>query len=347
MQGPGTVMNRFTPFRKDPTLTGAQKSAILFLCLGEERGGALMQKLEISEIRMITSAISNMGEVQSEIVEEIMQEFGDKVNSYGSVTGSIDAARGLLKEFLPEDRVGEILKEIDGSSSGNVWNDLSSLDEKQLADFLLKEHNQTVAVILSNISPESVARVLPLMGQERASDLIERMLETEDLPTDALQNIEDSLRKEILAKAGRDSGAKIEKQLISVFNKLDETLFLSLSKKLEKKVPDQFRSIKQKMFVFDDLISLSPTMLAKVIREVSGKTLPLSLRGAKKEVREHFLASLPARSREMLQDEMKAMGAVRSRDVKQAQSETVEITLRLASSGEIELPSDDDDEMIE
>jgi len=73
----------------------------------------------------------------------------------------------------------------------------------------------------------------------------------------------------------------------------------------------------------------------------------MALRGAKKEVREHFLSSLPARSRDMLQDEMQSMGAVRSRDVKQAQSEMVEIAMRLAAEAEIELPSDDGDDMIE
>jgi flagellar motor switch protein FliG len=341
-------MQHFSPFRKTPPLSGAQKSAILFLCLGEERGGALMQQLDVTEIRKITSAISKMGEVRSEVVEEIMQEFGQKVNDYGGETGSIDAARGLLKEFLPDDRVGEILEEIQGNSTGNVWDDLSALDEKQLADFLRREHNQTVAVILSNLKSDTVAKVLPLMGQERATDLVERMLDTQELPAEALQNIEDSLRREILANASKDSGAKVEKQLVSIFNKLDEKLFQSMSTELEKRVPDQFRAIKQKMFVFDDLIKLPPNTLAKVMREVTGKTLPLALRGAKKEVREYFLNSMPARSRDMLQDEMKAMGAVKFKDAKDAQSFMVEAALRLAADGDIELPEEEDgEEMIE
>jgi flagellar motor switch protein FliG len=344
---PAEDMNQYTPFRKRPKLSGAQKSAILFLCLGEERGGALMQQLDVAEIRKITTAISSMGEVQSDVVEEIMEEFGDKVGEYGSVTGNADAARNLLMGFLPEDRVGEILGEIETRSENSVWEELSKLDEKLLADFLRKEHNQTIAVILANLKSDSVARLIPLLGEERATDLIERMLATEELPTEAMQNIEESLRTGILASVERSSDAKVEKQLVSIFNKLDERVFQDLSRELEKRVPDQFRAIKQKMFVFDDLEKLAPTMLGKIMREITGKPLPLALRGAKKEVREHFLGSLPARSRDMLQDEMKDMGAVKSKDVKQAQSEMVEIAMRLAAEGEIELPSDDDDEMID
>lgn len=340
-------MNQFSPFRKAKRLSGAEKSAILFLCLGEEHGGALMQQLDVVEIRKITRAISAMGEVHAEVVEEVMREFGQKVANYGGITGSVEAARGLLKGFLPEDRVSEILEEIEISSTGDLWGDLSELDEKMLAEFLRKEHNQTVAVILSRVRADAAAKVLPLLGQDRAADLVERMIAMEELPAEAVRSIEESLRREVLAKAGRNAGAETEKQLVMVFNKLDAKVFEGLSRELEKKIPDKFRTIKQKMFVFDDLIDLKPALLARVMREVTGKTLPMALRGAQKELREHFLSSVPARSRDMLSEEMKSMGPVRSRDVKQAQSELVEAALRLAQEGEIELPNSDEDDMIE
>ncbi|MDX2485499.1 MAG: flagellar motor switch protein FliG [Pseudodonghicola sp.] len=340
-------MNQFSPLRKQSRLSGPEKSAILFLCLGEERGGQLMQRLDVGEIRKITRAISAMGEVQAEVVEEVMREFGEKMSSYGGITGSVEAARGLLKGFLPEERVAEILGEIEGGSTGDLWGDLSDLDDKMLADVLRKEHNQTVAVILSRIRADAAAKVLPLLGQERAADLVERMVAMEELPDAALRSIEESLRHEVRVKAGRNAGADTEKQLVKVFNKLDAKVFEGLSRELEKKIPEKFRSLKQKMFVFGDLIELKPAPLAKVMREVTGKSLPLALRGAEKDLREHFLASLPARSRDMLEDEMRGMGPVRSRDVKQAQADLVEAALRLASDGEIELPTSDEDEMID
>ncbi|GAA6209879.1 flagellar motor switch protein FliG [Cognatishimia sp. WU-CL00825] len=340
-------MNQFASFRRAKRLSGPEKSAILFLCLGEERGSALMQQLDTREISKITRAISAMGEVQAEVVEEVMREFGQKVSSYGGITGSVEAARGLLKGFLPEDRVNEILEEIEGSSTGNLWKDLSELDEKMLADYLRKEHNQTVAVVLSRLSPDAVAKVLPLLGHDRSVDLVERMVAMEQLPADAIQAIEESLRSEVLAKAGENAEAEAEKRLVKVFNKLDSKLLEGLSRDLEAKIPEKLRSIKQKMFVFDDLTKLKASALAKVMREVTGNNLPLALRGAEKEVREHFLSSMPARSRDMLVEEMQAMGPVKSRDVKEAQSEMVEAALQLADSGEIELPEENEDDMIE
>lgn len=340
-------MNQWTPIRKTRHLSGAQKAAILFLCLGEERGGALMQQLEEVEIRQITIAISTMGDVQADLVDVIMDEFGEKVAQYGGVSGSVKAARGILKEFLSEERVSEILEEIENNETSNVWAEMAKLDENLIADFLRKEHNQTIAVVLSRLKADTASKVLPLLGQERAVDLIERMIAMQSLPRETLHNIENSLRREVLAKAGRNSEAKLEKHLVAMFNKLDDKVFTGIARELEKKVPDQFKAIKQKMFVFDDLAKLPSTALAKVFREVSAKTLPLALRGADKDVRDYFLSSLPARSRDMLQEEMQSMGPVKSRDVKQAQSELVEAAQQLASGGDIELPTEDDEEMIE
>ncbi|RMH45737.1 MAG: flagellar motor switch protein FliG [Alphaproteobacteria bacterium] len=325
-------------------MTGVQKSAIMFLCLGEDLGGALMQQLDEAEIRAITRAISDIGEVRADVVEQVMDEFGQSVATYGGVTGSVSAAKNLLKSFLPEERVTEILGEIQNENGKNLWKELSKLEEKELAGLLAREQDQTAAVILSQLEPDCVAKVLPLLGEERAGRIVERMLTLDELSEVALRTIEESLQGEVLAKAGKGAGAKVESKLVSVFNKIDTELFERIASTLEKTAPEQIQAIRKQMFVFDDMVKISPMDLPKIMREVSGNTLPLALRGAKKEVREHFLSSLPARSRDMLADEMKALGPVRLRDVKVAQAELVEAAIRLAQDGEIELPGPEGDE---
>jgi flagellar motor switch protein FliG len=341
-------MTQFVPLPRVRRFSGPEKSAILFLCLGEERGGALMQQLEDEEIRKITAAISNMGEIQSHLVEEVMDEFGVKLSDYGGIVGSVSTARAMLNSFLPTERVDEILKEIHDSSTGDLWSDLSKMDEKTLAQLLKKERDQTVAVILSRLNPDATAKILPLLGQTRAAQLVERILTLDQLPENSVRNLEDSLRREVLSKAGQSASADTEAKLVSIFNKLDRDMFEEISRTLEKSSPEKLKSIKQKMFVFDDLIRLDPMQLARVMREVSGTTLPYALRGARKEVRDHMLNSLPARTRDMLQEEMTALGPVKSRRVKQAQSELIEATMRLARDGEISLedPEDDEDGMV-
>lgn len=316
----------------------------MFLCLGEDRGGKLMQQLEEKEIRKITRAISSMGEVDSTLVEEVMDEFGIKLDDAGGVFGSIKAARTLLSSFLPEDRVEQILSEIEGNATGDLWGDISMLDEKVISQFLTKERDQTVAAILSKLNPETTAKVLPLLDRERSVKIVERILTMGELPEESVRVLEESLRRELLAQYGQDVSSTVESKLVSIFNKLDRDLFDEIARSLDKTTPEKMQSIKKKMFVFDDLIRLEATQLAKVFREVSGNTLPYALRGASKEIRNHFLNSLPSRSRDMLQEEMTELGPIKAKDVRAAQSDMVEAALRLARDGEISLDTSDPDE---
>lgn len=340
-------MTQFPPLPRTRRFSGAEKSAIMFLCMGEERGGKLMQQLEESEIRKITRAISSMGEVQSDFVEEIMDEFGIKLSDNGGIFGSIQAARTLLASFLPAERVENILEEIQDTKTGDLWRELSKIDEKSLLRFLEKERDQTSAAILSRLEPETTAKLLQLLDRDRSVQIVKRILTMGDLPNESVRILENSLRSEVLSKFASDGKTSTENRMVSVFNKIDRGLFEEIERALEKTAPEKMRSIKQKMFVFDDLIRLDATQLAKVFRDVSGTTVPYALRGASKEIREHFLSSLPSRSRDMLQEEMNDLGPLKSRDVRKAQADLVEATLKLAQEGEIILEtSEPEEEMI-
>jgi len=269
-----------------------------------------------------------------------------KMSDFGALFGSIDAARNLLSTFLPAERVNKILEEIQDTSTGNLWADLFLLDEKVLVQFLQKERDQTVAAILSRLDPETTAKILQLLDRSRAVQIVERILDMGELPDDTMKIVEESLRSEVLAKHGQGASTSVETTMVSVFNKIDRSLFEDIEQSLKDHAPDRLQEIKKKMFVFDDLVRLDPNQLARVFREVPATTLPYALRGATKEVREHFLSSMPQRSRDLLQEEMTALGPIKSRDVRQAQSDMVEVTLNLARDGEIDLSTAESDEMI-
>ena len=136
-------------------------------------------------------------------------------------------------------------------------------------------------------------------------------------------------------------------RMADLFNKLDRVAFDAMATALTASVPDSFEAIKAKMFTFEDLAKLEPMDLAKVMRNMPGNTLPTALKGASQDTREAFLAALPQRSRDMLQDEMQAMGPVRRREVSAAQALALDYARSLAEDEQIRLPlNDDEDDMI-
>lgn len=325
-------------------LSGPEKAAVLFLCLGERRGSELMQKLDGEEIQKITRAMSSLGVIDGGIVETVMTEFTENVLNGGSIVGSFSVAEKLLRNFLPDGQVETILKDISGPlKERDLWARFSQFNEHVIAGYLKGEHAQTSAAILSNVGVDVAAKVLPLLGIDMMQDVIERMIAMEAVPSEMMQEIEETLRADLIG-AAESSGRDMNQHMAELFNKLDRDLFDQLSERLETRVPDTFKDIKQRMFTFEDLVKLDAMSLARVMRGVPGNTLPTALRGASAEVRDHFLQVLPGRSRDMLADEITNMGPVRGRDVRAAQIAMVDYAKELAEDEEIVMPSEDEED---
>ncbi len=345
-----TIEHSSSPsFRDGRKLRGPEKAAILFLCLGEKRGSELMKKLDDRDIQKITRSVSGLGVVPAPLVEEVMTEFSETVANGGSVIGSLSIAENMLRSFLPAEQVTSILKEIRGPlQERDLWSRLGTMNETVIADYLDGEHEQTAAAILSKLPTEFAAKALTRMAPERMQAVVERMIRMKAIPADTMRQIEETLRRDLVATAGQPGATEMQQRMADLFNKLDRETFETLSEKLEKRMPRDFGTIRQKMFTFDDLMKLDLQSLARVMRGLQGNTLPLALRGASKEVRDQFLEALPVRSRDMLLDEMNMMGAVRGRDVRAAQAAIVDCARDLAAQEIIRLPGpDDEDEMIE
>ncbi|WP_110813600.1 flagellar motor switch protein FliG [Pseudoroseicyclus aestuarii] len=335
--------------REARALAGPEKAAILFLCLGEKRGTALMQKLSEADIQTITRAMAGLGSIPAEVVEEVMEEFTYHVTEGGEVYGSFAVAEGMLRGFLPEAQVTQIMNQVRGRRNENrgMWDRFSALNESVIANYLRGEHEQTAAAILTNVAPDVAAKVLPMLGPDKMQEVAERMMTMDAVPLHMMRQIEETLQQEVIGSASRSSGGDTQQRMADLFNKLDREAFDKIAPVLEERHPERFFAIKQRMFTFADLAKLDMQDLARVMRGMEGSMLPLALRGAEKELRDTFLAALPARTRDMLLDEMNTMGPVRGREVRAAQVAMVDLAKDLAEQEVIRLPLDDEDELIE
>jgi flagellar motor switch protein FliG len=346
-----TTIEHSTPpsSRSGRKLRGPEKAAILFLCLGEKRGSELMKKLDDNDIQKITRAVSGLGVVPAPLVEEVMTEFSESVANGGGIIGSLAIAENMLRSFLPPEQVASILKEIRGPmQERDLWSRLGAMNEAVIADYLDGEHEQTAAAILSKLPTEIAAKALTRMSEDRMQAVVERMIRMKAVPADTMKQIEETLHRDLVSTAGQSGAAEMQQRMADLFNKLDRETFEALSGKLEQRMPRDFGTIRQKMFTFDDLMKLDLQSLARVMRGLQGNTLPMALRGASKEMRDQFLGALPARSRDMLLEEMNTMGAVRARDVRAAQGAIVDCARDLAAQEIIRLPAqEDEDELID
>ena len=153
-------------------LSGAERAAVVMLAIGEEASKPLWASLDEDELRDVTFAISKLGSVTADVVEDLLLQFVQKLSSTGSITGSVDSARRLLENVLPHDKVSSILEEIKGPAGKTMWDKLANVNERVLAGYLKKEHPQTIAVIVSRIKTEHAAKVIGALPEfaRRRSD---------------------------------------------------------------------------------------------------------------------------------------------------------------------------------
>jgi flagellar motor switch protein FliG len=324
-----------SPLSSKRQLRGPERAAVLLLALGEQHGAKIWSMLDDDELRQISLVMSSIGTIDAEQVEDLLLEFVSRMSASGALMGNYDATERLLQQYLPPERVGNIMEEIRGPAGRNMWEKLSNVQEEVLANYLKNEYPQTVAVVLSKIGPEHAARVLAILPEELALDVVNRMLRMEAVQKEVLERVEMTLRTEFMSNLSQTRRRDAHEVMAEIFNNFDrqtETRFLTA---LEEDNRESAERIKTLMFTFDDLTKLDTASAQTLMRHVDKDKLGVALKGATEPVRQFFFSNMSTRAAKMLLDDMQAMGPVRLRDVDEAQALLVNLAKDLAAKGEI------------
>jgi flagellar motor switch protein FliG len=228
-----------------------------------------------------------------------------------------------------------------------MWEKLSNVQDNVLANYLKNEYPQTVAVVLSKIRQEQAARVLAILPEEFALDVINRMLRMESVQKDVLERVEQTLRVEFMSNLNQTQRRDPHETIAEIFNAFDrqtETRFLTA---LEEANRESAERIKALMFTFDDLVKLDAAAAQTLLRTVDKDKLAIALKGASETARAFFLNNMSSRASKMLLDDMEVMGPIRLKDVDEAQGLLVSTAKDLAAKGEIMIVKNRaDDELV-
>jgi len=327
-------------------LSGPEKAAVILLALGEDHAGVWRQ-LDEEEIKVISQAMAGLGQVTSNVVEDLLVEFVSGMGG-GAITGSVELTQKLLASIMPGEKVDTLMEEIRGPAGRTMWDKLGNVNEAVLANYLKNEYPQTVAVVLSKIKSEHAARVLTCLPEDFALECVTRMLRMEPVQREILDKIEQTLRTEFMSNLARTSKRDSHEMMADIFNAFDrqtETRFITALEERNREAAERIRAL---MFVFEDLSKLDPGGVQTLLRTVEKDQLALALKGASDALREMFFTNMSERAAKIMREDMETMGPVRLREVEQAQMAMVQVAKDLANKGEIVLvgAGGDDDELV-
>jgi flagellar motor switch protein FliG len=321
-----------------PALSGLRKAAIVTLLLGEEATAEVFRHLNEEEIERLATEMSALGQVQQATGEKVLEEFHQTIVAADYIAqGDVDYARRVLSKTLGADAARRIMDRVLRSFQSTAgFTSLEKADPQQLSKFILGEHPQTIALILAHLNPSSAASLVTLLPDALRVDVLTRMASLEDISPDVISRISSVIETRLKTLGGptleQHGGVRAVAEL---FNRLERTVSSPVLEAIEQKRPELAVSIRNLMFVFEDLLNVDDNGLREIVQRADKKALTVALKGASEEIRARFFGNMSKRAAEMLKEEMDVLGAVRLRDVEKAQQDVVAIARKLEEEGVI------------
>jgi flagellar motor switch protein FliG len=322
-----------------------RKAAILLMSLPQEQAAALLGKLDPKQVETVSIEIAKLNAVGGEEQHAVIMEFADiDPKGLGGGTGGLDTARNLIERALGKNASGTI-DTVRQSIQALPFGFLQNVDTQNLLTFIIDEHPQTIALILSHLSPAHGAEIIAGLPSDRQLAVIRRVATMGQTNPEIIQEVERGLESRMSAvmsqqfeKAG---GVPTVAEILNVTDRATER---SLLENLAQEDPDLVEEIRRLMFVFEDILKFSNKDVQAVLKNVETSQWAMALKGATEELKQKILGNMSQRAAEMLREEMDYLGPVRLSNVEQVQQQIVDVVRRLEDAGEISLQSSEEKE---
>jgi len=319
-------------------LNGVQKASIMLLALGEEFTSSIFQKLDEKTIKEIGKQMSDISYIPSRVLNAVMDEF---LRSFDNDQNLCVSGKSFLKDVvnktLDESTAREVCKSIDFDNSSNPFDELAYLPSQNLVNLLQEEHPQTIALILSHLSNDKAAEVLCLFPDDLKASIAYRILLIGDVQDDVIRDLEELLRKDS-AKVGTNA-RKFDglETLANILNEVDNSTEENVLSFIETEDNELADMIRQKMFVFEDLIAVDDKSFREILQNVENDIVVKALKTASEEMQEKIFKNLSERASDMLREDLEVLGPVRLAEVEENQQKIIKVAKKLEADGRIVL----------
>lgn len=326
---------------------GIRKAAILMVLLGDEASAGVFRHLQEDEVQEISREISRLGQIDMEIADSVLDEFHRMTIAQNVLArgGAEFAKRLLMKAFGPESSK-KLLDRLNINMQSTIvgFDSLQKADPAQLSKFIQAEQPQTIALVLAHLNPSQAAALLSSLPAQMRAEVVIRMASLEQISPDIINKITTILEQKLrsLGDFSRESYGGI-RAVAELINRMETKSAAAILEKIENENPPLALSIRNLMFVFDDVMLIDDPGMREIIQRIDKKALTTALKGCSEELKNHFFRNMSTRAVEMLREDMDVLGPVKVKDVEAAQQQIVAIVRKLEDDGIISLKGGGDE----
>ena len=287
-------------------LDGLQKAAVLLITLGPEKAANIFKHLKEEEIEQLTLEIANTRSVSPSQKEEVLNEFYEVCLAQQYIAeGGIGYAKDLLQKALGEEKAKDVLGKLTASLQVRPFEFIRKTDASQILNFIQDEHPQTIALILSYLSPSQAAGIVGSLPPDKQTDVAKRIATMDRTSPDVIKEVEDILEQKLASLVSQDytivGGVD---SVVAILNTVDRGTEKHIMENLEIEEPELADEIRKKMFVFEDILMLDDRSIQRVLRDVENNELAVALKNANEDVRNAIFSNLSTRLADMIREDM-------------------------------------------
>ncbi len=318
--------------------------------LGDDASAGVFRHLQEDEVQEVSREISRLGKIEPEVADQVLDEFYRLTIAQTLVArGGAEFAKKLLMKAFGGDASKKLLDRLNISLQSTLvgFDSLQKADPAQLSKFIASEQPQTIALVLAHLNSSQAAALLSSLPAPFRADIVMRMASLEQISPEIIGKITTILEEKLRSLGGfnRESygGVRVVAELI---NRMETKSAASILEKIENENPSLAVSIRNLMFVFDDVMIIDDQGMREIIQRIDKKTLTVALKGCSEELKQQFFRNMSSRAVEMLREDMEVLGPVKVKDVEAAQQQIVAVVRKLEEDGIINLKGGGGDEYV-
>jgi flagellar motor switch protein FliG len=325
-------------------LKGPERVATLLFAMGKPAASKILKHFSEEEIRLVTKSAAQLGPVSPTQIEQLVEEFASNFSDGADLIGGAAHIEKLLTGILSPEQIANIMSEVVGNANRSIWERISTVSEGAIASYLMKEHPQTAALILSKVKPSCAAKVMTQLPQPLRNNLMRRMLSMKPIVDETMKNIEKTLHEDFMANFSKNAGADTHAKIADIINKMERDHMEDVLTSLSSVRPKSAEILRGLLFTFDDIVKLTPKDRTTLFDQVPPDRVVLALKGTNDDFRKVVLSALSSRVRRMIEHELNSKEPSAHRDIAEARRTITDLALEMAGRGEIVINSETEDE---
>lgn len=315
-------------------LTGTEKAGLVLSTLGVTTTQLIFSHMRDNDVKRMINAMSNVKRAPIWLIKRALEEFYAQLNEEADLLFSENRGRDFIINALGEDRAKQLLGQIVDVGSANTLESLELVDTRTLANFLINEHPQTIALIVAHLNPERKVDVLRRLPEGLQAEVVLRVANLDYVSPELIAQLDDVLKTELSTLGSIDTNqlGGVE-PIADMLNLMDKNSEKNIMSRVEEKDPELAEEIRKLMFVFEDLIHVDDRGIQSLLKEVDQQKLVIALKTAPEEIKAKLFKNMSNRAATLLQEDLDALGPTKLSDVEKAQTEIVQKCKELEAQG--------------